>query len=145
MKIQDTLKQILKEELSEEIKASEAYSDINSIKTIVDGKRDVAFIEATTYNYLMCKYYGLKVLKVKSGLNYIVYKKGAEDRANELLDIANKYGGFLHWEASDEDTRRIGQLLSYSESDIENHLKTRKKSDHSSSETIESYFGNNKS
>jgi hypothetical protein len=127
MKIQDTLKQILKEELSEEIKASEAYSDHNSIKTIVDGKRDVAFIKSSTYNYLMCKYYGLKVIKVPDSPNYIVYKKGAEDRANELLDIANKYGGFLHWQATDEDSRRIGQLLGYNQEDIEDYIKNSKK------------------
>lgn len=127
MKIQDTLKQILKEELSEEIKANEAYSDYNSIKTIVDGKRDVAFVKKSTYIYLLSKYHGLKVIKVPNSDNYIIYKKGAEDQANELLDIANKYGGFLHWQATDEDSRRIGQLLGYNQEDIEDYIKNSKK------------------
>ena len=127
MKIRQTLRQILKEELSEEIKASEAYSDHNSIKTIVDGKRDVAFVKKSTYIYLLSKYHGLKVIKVPNSDNYIIYKKGAEDRANELLDIANKYGGFLHWQATDEDSRRIGQLLGYNQEDIEDYIKNSKK------------------
>lgn len=127
MKIQQTLRQILKEELSEEIKASEAYSDYNSIKTIVDGKRDVAFVKKSTYIYLLSKYHGLKVIKVPGSDNYIIYKKGAEDQANELLDIANKYGGFLHWQATDEDSRRIGQLLGYNQEDIEDYIKNSKK------------------
>lgn len=127
MKIQQTLRQILKEELSEEIKASEAYSDYNSIKTIVDGKRDVAFVKKSTYIYLLSKYHGLKVIKVPDSDNYIIYKKGAEDKANELLDIANKYGGFLHWQATDEDSRRIGQLLGYNQEDIEDYIKNSKK------------------
>lgn len=127
MKIQQTLRQILKEELSEEIKASEAYSDYNSIKTIVDGKRDVAFVKKSTYIYLLSKYHGLKVIKVPNSDNYIIYKKRAEDKANELLDIANKYGGFLHWRATDEDSRRIGQLLGYNQEDIEDYIKNSKK------------------
>jgi len=127
MKIQQTLKQLLKEELSEEIRANEAYSDYNSIKTIVDGKRDIAFVGSSTYLYLISKFYGLKVIKVPNSPNYIVYKKGAEDNAKELLNIANKYGGFLHWQATDEDSRRIGQLLNYNESDIEDYIKNSKK------------------
>jgi len=127
MKIQQTLKQLLKEELAEEIKASEAYSDYNSIKTIVDGKRDVAFVGKSTYIYLLSKYHGLKVIKVPNSDNYIIYKKGSEDKANELLDIANKYGGFLHWQATDEDSRRIGQLLGYNQEDIEDYIKNSKK------------------
>jgi hypothetical protein len=127
MKIQQTLRQILKEELDEEIKASEAYSTYNSIKTLIDGKRDVAFVGKSTYIYLLSKYHGLKVIKVPNSDNYIIYKKGAEDKANELLDIANKYGGFLHWQATDEDSRRIGQLLGYNQEDIEDYIKNSKK------------------
>jgi replicative superfamily II helicase len=127
MKIQDTLKQILKEELSEEIRASEAYSDYNSIKTIIDGKRDVAFIESSAYIYLISKFYGLKIIKVPNSRNYIVYRKESEDKAKELLNIANKYGGYLSYTATEDESRRIGQLLGYNESDIQDYIEHNKK------------------
>jgi hypothetical protein len=122
MNLQEQIRKVLKEEIS----SKDAYSEYGSIKTVVDGKRDVAF--TTLYNpmsKLMVLINGLKKIKVVSddAVNYIVYREGAEDKAEELFRIANKYGGLLHYEATDEDSRRIGQLLNYNTKEIEDYIK----------------------
>lgn len=112
--------------VSEDIDAQEAHSDYNSLKTIVDGKRDVAYVKLTPILSLYTMINGLKKIKVPISNNSIVYKKGSEDKAKELLDIANKYGGYLRYDATEEDSRRIGQLLGYKESDIEDYIQKNK-------------------
>ena len=57
---------------------------------------------------------------------YVVYAPGFEKDATELKDIAEKYGGYLRYDASEEDSRRIGQLLNYQESDIEDYINRNK-------------------
>lgn len=124
--------------LKEVISASEAYSDLDAVQTIVDGKRGVAFIAWKTMpdRYVepvrkLIEDNGLKTMYVQGNEYdaYIVYAQGHEKDANELKDIAEKYGGYLAYNASEEDSRRIGQLLGYKESDIEDyiaHNKTQK-------------------
>ena len=113
--------------LNESIKAEEAYRDENAIQTVIDGKRDLGFItiigstlpEKTIWG--MIKGGGLKTIKLVGNTHkaYIYYKSGAEKKAKELADIANKYGGYLSWEATKEETQRIGQLLNYDKRDID--------------------------
>jgi hypothetical protein len=70
---------------------------------------------------------GFELLDVEGEYNpKIIYHKSAKDNAMELKEIADKYDGFLHHEATDEETRRIGELLEYDEADIVQHLKKRK-------------------
>ena len=134
MKLQEQLNRIqemmgtLNEEISEEINAKEAYTEYNSVKTIIDGKRDIAF--TTLFSpivSIMIMLNGLKKMKLPQSDNYIIYRKDAIDKAKELYDIANKYGGFLHYNATEEDSRKIGKLLGYKESDIENYIERNRK------------------
>jgi hypothetical protein len=126
MNLQESIKKILREEIS----AKEAYNEYDSIKTIVNGKRDVAFttLENPTTKFLIF-INGLKKIKVESEdeTNYIVYKKRSEDLAKELLSIANKYGGKLRFDATEEDSRRIGQILNYNPKEIEDYILHNKK------------------
>ena len=117
--------------LKEVISASEAYNDLDAIQTIVDGKRGVAFIAWKTMpdRYVepvkkLINDNGLKSMYVKGNDYdaYVVYAPGFEKDATELKDIAEKYGGYLRYDASEEDSRRIGQLLNYKESDIEDYI-----------------------
>lgn len=125
------MKQFIRQRLRESINPSEAYGVQNSIKTIVDGKRNVGFIALIgsglsfdEFSKLIDKY-KLKTLKVPSNTHqaYIVYNENSESQAKELLDIAEKYGGYLSSEATPNDTRRIGQLLGYNESDVESFIR----------------------
>ena len=126
MNLKENIRRILREEIS----AKEAYSSYGSIKTIIDGKRDVAFIELNNIvNRLLISLKSLKKIKVPSSTesNYIVYREGSEKEAQELYDIAMKYDGSLSYIASEEDSRRIGQILGYRQDDIEDYIKHNKK------------------
>lgn len=120
------------EDLVEGISASEAYTDLSSVKTVADGKRDIAFITKggnSEEDWLemnrLVKESGLKTMFIKGNPNeaYVIFKPGKEKEATELKDIAEKYGGYLSYEATEEETRRIGQLLSYNEQEIEDFIK----------------------
>ena len=133
--VQESIRRILKEEIS----AKEAYTEYDSIKTVADGKRDVAF--TTLYeplSKLLVLMNGLKKIKVVSDdeVNYIVYREGSEDKAKELLRIAKKYGGLLHYEATEEDSRRIGQLLNYNSDEIEEYIDHNRKIKNNIKESI---------
>jgi len=129
--IRKFIRQVLEEALiPEEISASEAYRDENALKAVIDGKRDLGFItlktatipEKTFWDEI--KKHGLKTVNLP--LNpynaFIYFRKGAELNAIELANIANKYGGYLSYKATKEEAIRIGQLLGYKESDIQDYV-----------------------
>lgn len=120
------MKKYIRKRLREEINASEAYSVLGSIKTILHGKRNIAFISGVPQEILdAIDAYGLKKIHITKNQNqsYIVYNPSAEAEAKELLNIANKYGGYLSYQAPDNEQRRIGQLLGYKPEDIESYIQ----------------------
>ena len=121
--------------LKEAINASEAYTDVSSIQTIIDGKRGVAFISKRGTSsqdwetiQKMIADNSLKSMHVKHNPNeaYVVYAQGYANDAAELKHVAEKYGGYLSSKATEEDSRRIGQLLGYNDSDIEDYIERNK-------------------
>jgi hypothetical protein len=117
--------------LLEEIDPSEAYNDMDAIQTLVDGKRDLAFIVEKSndpsdwekiQNIIADN--GFKVMYVKGNPYnaYIAYIPGSESKANELKNIAEKYGGYLAYYATREDTKRIGELLGYTKKSIDDFI-----------------------
>jgi hypothetical protein len=116
------LTDIVKTIIAEEIDPSEAYNDIDAVQTLIDGKRNLAFVVEKSNNkenwariQKMIADNGLKAMYVKGNLNnpYIVYTPGSEAKANELKDIAETYDGYLSAQATKEDTIKIGELLGY--------------------------------
>lgn len=113
--------------LNETIKAEDAHRDENAIQTVIDGKRDLGFLTVNGSTlpekiiWTMIKDGGLKTIKLPENKHnaYIYYRPGAEKKAKELADIANKYGGYLSWEATKEESKRIGELLDYDKRDID--------------------------
>jgi len=119
------MKSFIKQRLRETINASDAHTDVGSIQTIIDGRRNIAFISLPNSELMdIIKKNDLGVIKVEQNdyETYIIYRKGAENEAKELLNIANKYGGYLSYEAEDDEIRRIGQLLNYKSSDVEEYI-----------------------
>jgi hypothetical protein len=117
--------------LLEEIDPSEAYNDVDAIQTLVDGKRDLAFIVEKSNNkenwariQNTIADNGFKVMYVKGNPYnaYIAYIPGSESKANELKDIAEKYGGYLSIYATREETKRIGELLGYTKKSIDDFV-----------------------
>ena len=113
--------------VNEIIKAEEAHRDENAVQTVIDRKRDLGFIaiKASTMEpsafWELVKTHGLKTIEVPGNEYeaYIYFRPGAEKKANELKKIAMKYGGFLSYEATKQESRRIGELLGYTKNDID--------------------------
>lgn len=124
MKILITENQLSK--LMMEIRASEGYDVLSSILSVIQGKRGVGFDSiGYTQKYLL--------MLVKNGLdfyicpsneqNVVFFRPEYEKDAKELLHIAEKYGGYLAWNATEKDARRIGELLGYEKEDIDDYIK----------------------
>lgn len=131
----NSLRKLIKETLEriqEEISASEAHGDIGAIQTLIDGKRNIAFITLPS-NYIINMINDNKLLTKRVPSNphmaFIVYKPGSKKEALELFNIAEKYHGFLSVHATDDDTRRIGKLLGYKDSDVEDHIKNKRRNE----------------
>lgn len=116
--------------LLEYIEPEDADTDDKSVQTIIDKKRDLAAIggKIDLELGLKIKNAGLKIKKVENDLNglYIIYKPGSEVKAEELANIAKKYGGLLSYKATPEDSERIGKLLSYSPESIKQYIQKNK-------------------
>jgi hypothetical protein len=117
--------------LNEDISYKEALRDVDAIKTIVNGKRGVAFVtergtgpEDWKVVQALIRDNGLKAMHVEGNENnaFVVYAQGHEKDATELKDIAEKYDGYLSYRATEEDSRRIGQLLKYKPEEIEDYI-----------------------
>ena len=115
--------------IEKEISSQEAHNDNDALQTVIDGKRNLAFLVYSTKDeekeLAKLDKLELKYLKVPSNpkFAYVIYREGSEKEANELVQVAEKYKGYLSNKASAEDTRKIGKLLSYKDSDVEEFIK----------------------
>jgi hypothetical protein len=116
--------------ISETIHPSEAYRNIDAARTVCDGKRNVAFMAGLSYSETeevinLINEYDLDSIRVPSSSHnaYIIFRKGHDKQAYKLLNVAEKYGGYLSWKATDEDTREIGRLLEYHPEEVEEYIK----------------------
>lgn len=115
----------------EYIKPEDADTDFKALLTIISGRRGVGTINlekndnTTPYFLNAIKHNNLHLIKIEKNPNdfYVVYAKGYEERAKELADIADSYGGYLYYKATEKDTRRIGELLEYDPQDVESFIK----------------------
>jgi hypothetical protein len=117
--------------MNEDIDPLEATTFVGSVQTIVDGKRDVGYIalknipkdEIEQIKTLISDN-NLKILSVKGDQKpTIIYKADKESEAKELKDIAEKYNGYLSIKATEEESRRIGEILGYSKESIDKYIE----------------------
>jgi len=110
--------------ISEEIDAKEAFTDKGALKTLLNGKRDVAFIEMTKGNMGKIQKYGLGVMPVRittqGTLMCVIYRDA--DKGKKLYDFARSHGGYLNDKSADE-ARYVGRLLGYKEETIEEYVR----------------------
>lgn len=123
---------LYEEFVAEKIKASEAYETMEAVQTVIDDKRDLAFI--STMNNPMYKPNneselaamkygldnGLSAIEVKGkpdGKAWVLYKKNKR-AAQKLADYAESKGGYLS-DSTPEEAKYIGDLLGYDEGDIQ--------------------------
>jgi hypothetical protein len=117
--------------LEESIRAEEAYRDKSALQTVIDRKRDLGYITLKTMVDLsidefwdLVKTHNLGIIKLPKNEfeAYIYFNKGAEKKAKELAKIANKYEGYLSYEATEQESRRIGELLGYDKKDVDGYI-----------------------
>ena len=111
---------LIKESIDESIDPSEAYRDEDSVQTVIDGRRNVAFIPIRGNNkiFQLAINAGLNMFKIQRERDavLIMYNDGYENQAKELAQIANKYNGYLPCtpdKISADEVYRIGRLLDY--------------------------------
>ena len=122
--------------VTERIKASEAYDTMSGVQTVIDGKRELAFIstmdhpiyapnnksEIAAMNYGLEN--GLKSIEVKNKKNgkaWVLYKTDKK-MAQKLADYASEHDGYLS-DSTPEEARYVGNLLGYDKKDIEDFVK----------------------
>ncbi len=118
--------------IKESIRASEATNQIDSILTVLDGRRNLAFFtfgdltpkDKITVTKLINSDPTLNSLHIKKNplMGFVIYREGYEKQAQELANLADKYGGYLSVNATKEDSIRIGQLLDYDPQDIQDYI-----------------------
>jgi len=128
--------QLFEQFIGEKIKASEAYNTMNGVQTVIDNKRDLAFISTmdnpiyrpNNESELAAMEYGLenglKAIEVKGktdGKAWILYKKNKK-AAQKLADYAESKGGYLS-DGTPEEAKYVGDLLGYDSSDIQSFIK----------------------
>ena len=118
--------------IKEYIQPSEANSDVDSVRTICEGKRGVAFVIGVNirdYEQIveMVSECDLDSLKVPNNPHdaYVVFNKDYKNEAKELLEIIINLGGYLKPEAPENITRRIGELLNYDPQEVEKYIRER--------------------
>lgn len=115
----------IKRILAEEIQPSEAYSEHESLQTVLDGKRGVCFIVDYSKDTKKLINLGVKNGLKKIGIPqqnsdriaYVIYVDGFEENANKLASIARKNGGYLPIK-NPEETYVIGILLGYNKESV---------------------------
>lgn len=127
---------LYEEFITETIRASEAHRIMNAVQTVIDNKRDLAFIstmdnpmyksnnesELSAMKYGLDK--GLSAIEVKGkpdGKAWVLYKKNKR-AAQKLADYAESKGGYLS-DTTPEEAKYVGDLLGYDKKDIQDFIQ----------------------
>ena len=119
--------------INESVDPLTVANEEDSVMSIINHKRNIGTItkngfvpKTMSWDELLMfiKNNGLLLMDIKSNQNgfYIIYRPYAFKQAQELHDLAEKYNGFLSYNASLEDSYRIGYLLEYNEKNIKEYL-----------------------
>lgn len=116
----------IKEELNEEVNAKEMRSDIAAIKSVLGGKRGVAFVEINKAiaQKLEKKKIGVIPTRMTSRQTMMAIIYTDKVKAYLLYDFAKKNNGYLK-DSTPEEAREIGKLLDYSPKDIDDHIRNK--------------------
>jgi hypothetical protein len=119
---------LFNEFINETIDPAEATNPYDSIMTIGEGRRKVAFISSIGIDEVepLIKKLGLSKIEVEKSGSWIVFTPFARKDAQDLLKIANKYNGILAHNAQDVDSREIGRILGYTKDSVEKYIERNK-------------------
>ena len=112
------------------ISASEVYAADGSVKTIIEGKRDVGFLTKGEFEYYkkILDKNGIKYFEVIKSEpdeypnNYVIYKN--KSKALRLKQIAESHNGYLA-DKTPQEAHEIGEILGYKKTDIDAFINKR--------------------
>jgi len=120
--------------LLESISVKDAARDEDSIQTVIDGKRELAYLSITTQRLIdprssidalsLALNSGLNIIPIrnrKEGVAFVVYKDDRE-AAQALADFAETKEGYLYDETP-EEALFIGQALEYNQDEIDEYIQ----------------------
>lgn len=112
----------LSQYLKEEINPLEATNPKDSIKSVIDGRREVGYDRLGPSELRKLEAEGIKYVRVprKDSLVYYIFYTN-EKKARRLYDISQSHGGMLSPKTPDE-AREIGTLLGYDKSSIDEYV-----------------------
>jgi hypothetical protein len=119
--------EILQKNLTEEIDGREAHTEKGALKTLLDGKRNVAFILVNGSLQKLLEKRGYKIILVrrhdidKFSWWSIVYNDKGYDHAHQLFKIARVKHGFLS-DGTPIEAMEIGKSLEYTEDSIREYI-----------------------
>ena len=114
--------------INEQVHPLDVTGARTAIESLVNKRRNVGWInEPKQEDVDLMNDNEIQSIKVPSNPYdaYVIYLDGHENEAKELKNIAERYKGFLSPQSSDEETQRIGRILSYPENEIEEYIKKR--------------------
>lgn len=114
----------LKDFIKEEIDSHDADLPSNSIKTVIEKKRNVGYSMLSPSCIHALESNGIRYVNVPRTDNlpyYIFWNPGHEDDAIRLLDISQTHGGLLKDE-SFEEAVEIGTILGYTRRSIDEYV-----------------------
>jgi hypothetical protein len=121
---------ILEKEINEEIDAKEAYSEKGALKTLLKGKRDVAFIPVNEDLRKFLEKKGFRIILVKphtkTSWYSIIYNLRGRENAMKLFKIAQNKHGYIGDNTASEAIE-IGRLLGYTEDSINAYVRDKYK------------------
>jgi len=125
---------ILEKNINEEIDGREAETEKGSLRTLLNGQRNVAFVSINEKLRRLLEKRGYGIILVrrhdtdKFSWWSIVYNNEGDEHAHRLYKIARDKHGFINDRTPDE-AKEIGRLLGYTEESIKDfiHNKYNKK------------------
>lgn len=112
--------------IAEEIHANEATNQKGSLKTLLRGKRNVAFIDVNENLRRILEKRNFGIILVRKILDKvwkcIVHSPSGRNDALKLFNIAKSKNGYLTDNNVDE-AREIGKLLGYSDTSIDEYVQ----------------------
>ena len=110
--------------ITEDIHANEVRgNDEAALKTVINGKRDVGFIELNKKLSVLIIKHDIGVIPVRmtsqNTMMAIIYRD--KQKAHRLYDFAKRNEGYIK-DTNPSEAREIGRILGYSEKSIEDHI-----------------------
>ena len=106
------------------------YNNDGCISSVIEGKRDVAFVYLSPVDIQILDAHNIKYTKVKQTIGgaelgydnnvYVIYRD--KTKGYHLLNILRKHNGFLR-DKSASDAIEFGRSLEYDDESIDNYIK----------------------